>query len=337
MNINKVTITPYLPQALPLKGLDLIPLIPWIGKAREALARYDESLKISPRILLEPLKMAESIASALSQDIRTTMEKVYLGDATDPNIKKVWAIHEGLNFAIDWVKTRPISTPFFCEVHALVKEDSESIADVGKIRTRQNWIGPEGAPVEKAYFFPPPAARVDGCLRMLYRYLRGKEVDPLVQTAIAFAQFLIIHPFMDANGRVARIFIPSYLYKRKLTITPALFLSNYCFTHSNGYFGKLFDISQTKDWESWILYFLKGVIDQAEKQKRTLDALFLLLRKVEHEVFFHKPIATRESFTKTFGSMQSKHLTHLLKEKVFVPVSKETWAFRALFRLVELR
>lgn len=49
--------------------------------------------------------------------------------------------------------------------------------------------------------------------------------DPIVQTAILFAQFLFIHPFMDGNGRVARILIPLYLVKKKILSKPYLFMS----------------------------------------------------------------------------------------------------------------
>ncbi len=93
---------------------------------------------------------------------------------------------------------------FFCAIHALIKQDHPNPQEVGQIRSRQNWIGPEGAPREDAYFLPPPPGKVLPLLRNLESYLKEDSPDPLVQLAIGFAQFLVIHPFMDGNGRVSQ-------------------------------------------------------------------------------------------------------------------------------------
>ncbi|HSX10872.1 MAG TPA: Fic family protein [Chlamydiales bacterium] len=235
---------PSIPDPLPIKDLDWASLVPLIGEAREALARFDERLKhISS---LADRRWQESVSSV---GIRNTEKIVYA--------------HKALEFAIRWAKRKPLSLDFLCRVHAIVKQDASNPSEIGRLRTLQNWIGPHGCPIEEAYFYPPRPKKVRLYMQELYRYMRSREKDPLVQLAIFFGQILIIHPFMDGNGRVARIFVPVWLWKKGLISQPALFLSSYFEQNRTEYFKKLFLISEKGAWEDWIAYFLKGVIQQS--------------------------------------------------------------------------
>jgi Fic family protein len=53
--------------------------------------------------------------------------------------------------------------------------------------------------------------------------LLSKALNPVVLAAWAFANFLIIHPFTDGNGRFARILInyilSKYMFPFKITLT----------------------------------------------------------------------------------------------------------------------
>ena len=101
-------------------------------------------------------------------------------------------------------------------------------------------------------------------MRKLNAYVNKKEKDPLVQLAIYFAQLLIIHPFMDGNGRLARSLVPIFLYKKGLISTPRFYLSAYFKRHRLEYFKRLYMISKKKDWEGWIRFFLQGIIEEGE-------------------------------------------------------------------------
>ncbi len=255
------------PQPLPLKDLDWGSLVPWIGSAREALARFDEHVRKIPSAQLDILKWEESIASLRGQNIKTSLEEVLkfnIEKAAEENrtpiLKKIISTKKGLDFAIRWAKKNPLNIQFFCKLHAIIKQDGPNPKEIGRIRQKQNWIGPLGGSIDEGYFFPPEAKKIVPYLNSLNRYYRKKEKDPLVQIAIYFAQFLIIHPFMDGNGRVARIFIPVALKKKGLLSKPFLFLSDYFETHRLQYVQKLFYISEKGAWEDWIIFFLQGVI-----------------------------------------------------------------------------
>jgi hypothetical protein len=92
--------------------------------------------------------------------------------------------------------------------HRLTCFDLPSRA-VGQLRTNEVWLGNIDGK-RAAHAVPPPAADVPSLLETLcddwnkaYPTLRNKQ-SKLYAVANFHARFLLIHPFLDGNGRVAR-------------------------------------------------------------------------------------------------------------------------------------
>lgn len=98
----------------------------------------------------------------------------------------------------------------------------------------------------------------------LENYIHYDELDLLVQSAIIHAQFEMIHPFKDGNGRIGRLLIPLFLYYRKLLPYPTFYMSSYFEKDRSLYIDKLSKISQNNDWLGWIKYFLEGIVAQSD-------------------------------------------------------------------------
>lgn len=87
-------------------------------------------------------------------------------------------------------------------------------------RKSQVWIGGLGCTLESADFVPPPPNEVPSLVNELLRWWRDQYMNVLYGNAsekiLAIAQFherfLSIHPFMDGNGRLARV-IASIQYR----------------------------------------------------------------------------------------------------------------------------
>jgi Fic family protein len=327
------------PQLLPIKHLEWKDLVSLIGDAREAIARLDEKLlhEKNSKDILEPLYWQESISSIRSQNIRTIFQDVIWVRFSEISpeksaalLQRIVAAKEALDIAIRWGQKKKIGQQFFCHIHRAVKKNSTYTKDIGRIRDRQNWIGPEGCKIEEAYFYPPLALRLKPLLHNLETYLAKQDLDPLVQIAIAFAQFLIIHPFMDGNGRVARIFIPVCASRKKILTQPALFMSEYFEEHREDYFQKLFMISEKNAWEDWIAFFLTGVVSQAKKTYDRLDRLTILwdeiVRISDEEIaalIFHQPLLSNSG-----AGMFKK----LIKQKFLIAQGEEYLLFEPLIR-----
>jgi Fic family protein len=85
-----------------------------------------------------------------------------------------------------------------------------------------------------------------------------------VQLAIAHAEFEAIHPFLDGNGRLGRLFIPLFLVEKGLLARPTFYLSAYLESRRDEYYDRLLRISRDGDWTGWVGFFLRAIQTQAE-------------------------------------------------------------------------
>lgn len=319
---------PAIPRPLPLKKLKWEALVPALGAAHGALARYDETLQKTPQHLIKIFQWIESAHSLRGQQIEASLKEIlcYSADPTAsetraPLLQKIIHYQKALSLAS---KRQPLDIPLLCRLHALIKKDGPNPKEIGRIRTTQNWIGPEGQSIEKATFLPPSPARIPAALHSLNRYFRTKDLDPLVQTALYFAQLLIIHPFMDGNGRVARILIPHLLSKKGLLSKPSLFLSRYFEEHRTAYFQKLFQITENNAWEEWVIYFLNGIAIQSHRHKTQAEKILALSSKL--------PAAALPLFE---HPVQRKKNEIFLKKKILIESPKGLYLFEPLFKIVQ--
>ena len=110
----------------------------------------------------------------------------------------------------------------------------------------------------------------------LERFLHAvDDVPALIKVGLAHAQFETIHPFLDGNGRVGRLLITFLLTERHILQQPVLYISHYFAAHRQSYYDHLQAVRDHGDWESWLLFFLKGV---AEVSAEAADTARRILR-----------------------------------------------------------
>ncbi len=78
---------------------------------------------------------------------------------------------------------------------------------VGAVRAEQGWIGGT-SPLDAVAVTPPPD-RVPALMDDLVAFLDAPppEIDPLTAASVGHAQFELIHPFADGNGRLGRVLL----------------------------------------------------------------------------------------------------------------------------------
>jgi Fic family protein len=113
------------------------------------------------------------------------------------------------------------------------------------------------------------------------KYYHGEERDPLVQLAVVHAQFEIIHPFLDGNGRLGRILVPLFLHEKQLLSRPMFYISSYLEAHRDQYVERLRGLGQPKSWDRWIEFFLRAMIEQAKANAATARAIIELYERMK--------------------------------------------------------
>ena len=185
--------------------------------------------------------------------------------------------------------------------------------------------------MEKADFIPPAPGQLLEYLDNWEKYYHMERPDAIAQLAVVHAQFEIIHPFLDGNGRVGRMLVPLFLFEKSILSRPLFYLSAYLEANRETYVEKLRLLGVKREaWNEWIAFFLKAVEEQARhnsKKARAMIELYneLKLRviKLTHSQFavplldsmFEKPIF-RSSHLKTRAGMPSYPMTSALLGKL---------------------
>src|SRR5205085_12581993 len=105
----------------------------------------------------------------------------------------------------------------------------------GEFRKDQNWLGRAGCSMDQASFVPPSPLQLQTYLEAWQKYVESNDIDLLLQAAVMHAQFELLHPFKDGNGRIGRILIPLFLYQKKKLYQPMFYLSAYLENHREKY------------------------------------------------------------------------------------------------------
>jgi Fic family protein len=134
-----------------------------------------------------------------------------------------------------------------------------------------------GARPGNAAYVPPEPEILADYLSNLEVYIHSEDVPVLIKAAVAHLQFETIHPFLDGNGRVGRLLIILILRNFGLMKRPLLYLSLYFKENRYAYYSLLNEVREKGNWEDWIRFFLKGIIevsDQAVSIIFQITALF---------------------------------------------------------------
>lgn len=216
---------PYIPSEFPPENLELKPFISKISTANREIARFDGILHWlpNPDILLAPLTTREAVLSSRIEGTQATFEDVVEGEAgitpkdlspsLKEDIKEVLNYKKALIYGAEEVQRRPLSLSLIKELHKILLTGVRGRHRLlGEFRKTQNLIGAPGTPMEQARFIPPNPIILPEHLERWEEFLKSDDFpDPIIQLGLLHAQFEILHPFEDGNGRVGRLIIPLFL------------------------------------------------------------------------------------------------------------------------------
>ncbi|WP_228854037.1 Fic family protein [Desulfomarina profundi] len=328
---------PFIPPELPLQNVAWEDLLPSIIKANTSLANFNGLLKTirNPIIFLSPLMTQEAVLSSRIEGTQASFSDILEYEAAPKRIKnnyndieEVINYREALKYAEFELAKRPICLNLIREIHAiLLKGVRGASKSRGEFRKIQNWIGPPGSTIKTASFVPPSPENLLIHLSNWEKYCHYDEKDRLVQLAIIHAQFEIIHPFLDGNGRVGRILIPLFLKEKELLKYPSLYISEFFEKNRKEYYRKLRSITEKGDWNNWIKYFLLGIIAQAETNTKRAKLVANLYEELKYTIqqvtksrasiqiqdfLFSKIMFQTPDFTKESG-LSKPHAARILK------------------------
>lgn len=257
-----------------------------LEEAVAELGRLDGVAKVipDPDFFVSMYVRREAVLSSQIEGTQSTLEDLLELELEpkrrDPNSDAFELANyvQAMNFGLSRIKTLPLSLRLIREIHGeLLRDGRGSKATPGEFRRAQNWIGPPGASLKQATFIPPPVPNMKEALHDFESFLHTDSHYPtLIQVALAHAQFETIHPFVDGNGRVGRLLNIFLLVHRGILRQPLLYLSYYFKLHRTEYYDRLMAVRLAGDWEGWLRFFLRGVVQTAQEATDTAEKLFEL-------------------------------------------------------------
>ncbi len=343
-------------------------------KATDSIARYDQMLKTmhNSEILLAPLRNQEAVISSRMEGTISTMDEILKYEAdnsnqTELNPKNVRsevletilyrrALTNAQEAMTDGYK---ISSSFIKTLHQqLLYFGRGAKKSPGEFKKEQNYLADK---LKKTILFIPisPEKLLDG-LEELFKYIEESEHPILIKTALMHIEFEALHPFQDGNGRIGRMLITLLLWTSGIISEPHFYVSGYLEENKDEYIDTMRNVSETGDWESWCVFFLKALDNQAIRNLEIADRIKELYEEMKLkftellsskwsinalDFIFTNPIFRNNNFTSKSGipAPTASRFTRILLEKKLILTLEEAagrrpalYSFEPLMQLVRV-
>ncbi|WP_181437311.1 Fic family protein [Curtobacterium sp. MCPF17_047] len=214
----------------------------FVSRVTERLTDLDRRLGDRTATFDLLLARTEAVSSSRIEDEHATLDdyaRALVGIRANGSATAMVGATAALRAMIDDAGRGGITERSVLDAHAVLMRDDPVDGPVaGRWRQVQNWIGGGASPRDAAYV-PPPADDVAEAMDDLFAFLSRDELDPIVQAAIAHAQFESIHPFIDGNGRIGRALVNAVLRRRGLTSSLVVPVAAALVADRAGYFAEL--------------------------------------------------------------------------------------------------
>ncbi len=158
--------------------------------------------------------------------------------------------------------------------HQLVEGVRGGSAGPGEYRDIQNYI--VNSRTMEVVYTPPPAGEVPRMMADLVDWLQTEgDAHPVIVGGLAQFQLVHIHPFVDGNGRTARLLSTLCLYRFGYDFKRLFAISKYYDQDRPAYYSAIQSVREhDMEMTGWLEYFVDGLATQMlEVQERGTSAI----------------------------------------------------------------
>ncbi len=261
-----------------------------LNKAYLLLGRLDGIAITLPDIDLFVSMYVEKEATLSSQiegtqaSLIDVLQKERGNDSKLKDTEEIVNYIKSIKYSFKRLEEFPLCMRLIKEVHKILLDNVRgSDKEPGEFRKTQNWIGYSGSTLNTATYVPPAVKYMKESLYELEKYMNKESNIPnIIKAALIHYQFETIHPFLDGNGRIGRLLIMLFLKEVGLINHSILYLSYYFKKNRTEYYNLLMDVRFKGEYEKFIKFFIKGIIEISEDSLNSIMEI-LNLRKNDIE------------------------------------------------------
>lgn len=148
-------------------------------------------------------------------------------------------------------------------------------------RLREKPVAVNDPRTEQLVYLPPDVRDVKPLMEDLVVFINNnsEKIDPLILAGIFHKQMVIIHPFMDGNGRTTRLATKVLIAEMGLNTFNLFSFENYYnknvtkYFQTVGEFGNYYELAKNIDFTNWLEYFTEGIIDELLRVQKLLPEI----------------------------------------------------------------
>jgi Fic family protein len=284
---NGRTVPAWVPVPLEDQSFDLGPRAARLSEraAAAVVATGNRPARFEPMAML--LLRSEGVASSFIEGVRSPLVDVAAAEVGGASGETANYVADNLAAVIDALGAagRPLRLEDLLLWHRRLMGPRGGLPDalVGALRAEQSWIG--GTTPLDAALVPPPPELVPALMADLVAFANTSALDPVTQAAVLHAQFEIIHPFGDGNGRIGRVLVGWVLAHRLgLALPPPV--SVLIARDPGGYLAglTLYRLGRLDAWVEWLAQALvrssEAAAELMARSETLLEAWRLRLERV---------------------------------------------------------
>lgn len=181
----------------------------------------------------------------------------------------------------------PITEALIRQIHErLVLGARGNKVSPGEYRRIQNYI--VNSLTRERIYTPPPPLEVPQMMADFVAWLqREKEANAVIVAGVVQFQLVHIHPFVDGNGRTARLLSTLCLYQSGYDFKRLFTISEYYDRDRPAYYKALQSVREHgMDLTGWLEYFTEGLSSQMREVQMTAESVIrrdVIMSKVRSE------------------------------------------------------
>jgi Fic family protein len=212
----------------------------------------------------------------------------------DDDAKEVVNYRRAFDLVADYLGSGdPITEGLVREIHKrLVRGVRGNAATPGEYRRVQNYVA--NSVTKEIIYTPPTPLQVPPLMAEFVFWLNAEqEVHPILVAGVAQYQLVHIHPFLDGNGRTARLLSMLSLYRKGYDFKRLFTLSEYYDRDRSSYYRAIQSVRERElDLTEWLEYFTNGLRSQlAEVQEKGESLIWLDVLTNQHKLTARQRVA----------------------------------------------
>ncbi len=231
--------------------------------AREISAFSSTSIEGNPL----PLTEVRQLLKNLPQNITNSQKEVTNYNDALVMLNKQLTTHQNLSLNLTLIR----------DIHKIIMRDLLIKSKCGILRKEPVFVNDPR--LQKTIYWPPDHEDVPMLMDELAGFVKQNmsKIDPIILAGIFHKQFVVIHPFIDGNGRTVRLVAKVLLAGMGLDTFNLFSFENYYNRNVTRYFqnvgvrGNYYDIAGTLDFTAWLEYFSEGILDELYRISKELD------------------------------------------------------------------